>query len=191
MTYKYCATQPSCWSPDKSIDLDDDHQKYFCRPDRAEKNLSPKQCLFSLVLYASALLSVCMDSTGSSIFAVWRCRVLYWIGRVCLHPQNVPVLGANSTPAVATAWAGWLRAVAACCWESGIIPGTQWRAHYWALCLVLSVFLTLRKQLFTPLWDEMFFKAIWVHKGILLFLLLCVPLETPGWQLPRKQVCSQ
>lgn len=93
-------------TPGKSIDLDDDHQKYFCRSDRAEKNLWPKQCLFSLVLCASALLSVCMDSTESSSFAVWRCRVHCWLGRVCLHPQNVPVLEANSTPGKAAAW-GW------------------------------------------------------------------------------------
>lgn len=28
------------------------------------------------------------------------------MGRLCLHPPNVPVLAANSTPAKATAWGG-------------------------------------------------------------------------------------
>lgn len=82
----------------------------FCRP---EENLSPKQHLFSLVLYAFALLSLCVVSIGRFPFSAslfgsvggtaggrgdgqWRsaCSI------------DVPVLGANSIPAKGIARAG-------------------------------------------------------------------------------------
>lgn len=126
------------------------------------RRISHPSSTSSSVLYASALLSVCVDSTENSSFAVWRCRVQCWIGRVCLHPQNVSVLGASS-------WGnsvGWV-AEGSCSRLLGTryYPRDPVESHNQTLCLVLSVFFTLRKQLFTPLWHEMFLKPCECTRG--------------------------
>lgn len=78
VTSEHCASQPCCWKSSRhahSICLDDEHQEYFCRPDRVEENLSPNQHLFSLVLYAFALVVFCvwtpLEGFPSLFVGVW------------------------------------------------------------------------------------------------------------------------
>lgn len=108
VTWEYCASQPCCWKSSRqahSICLDDEHQEYFCRPDRVEENLSPNQHLFSLVLYAFALVFfLCVNSIGGISFTVCRCTGHCWTGGLCLKPPDMAVLGANISLAKAIAW---------------------------------------------------------------------------------------
>lgn len=139
----------------------------FCRPDRVEENLSPNQHLFSLVLYAFALVFfLCVNSIGGISFTVCRCTGHCWTGGLRLKPPDMAVLGANSSLAKAIAW-GEVAEGRHCTYtaRNQVVPQGCHGECTVRSCSSLSVFCSLSTTAFLVM-SWIVFKAIWVHGGV-------------------------